>query len=107
MAFEADKSDQDLSLPLANVLVKYSLSEFVHKLLEGNTTQEALLIDPEMNEIYLKQLFYVENVEKQTEDFLKYLYRTNNVDRLREYANTCEAAVGYLARLGHVYLDEF
>ena len=107
MAFEAEKSDQDLSLPLANVLVKYSLSELVHKLLEGNTTQEALLIDPEMNEIHLKQLFYVENVEKQTEAFLKYLYRTNNVERLREYANTCESAVGYLARLGHVYLEEF
>jgi len=38
LAFEADKSDQDLSLPLASILARYSLSELVHKLLEGKTT---------------------------------------------------------------------
>ena len=60
-----------------------------------------------MNEIHLKQLFYVENVEKQTEAFLKYLYRTNNVERLREHAHSFESAIGYLARLGNVYLDDY
>ncbi len=57
--------------------------------------------------MHLKQLFYFEKVETETEAFLKYLYRTNNVERLREHASTFESAIGYLARLGHVYIEDY
>jgi len=79
LTFEAVKSSEDLSLALASVLLTYGLGELVHKILENKITQEALLVDPEADEVHLRQLFYAENVDTNHEAFIKYLYRTNDV----------------------------
>jgi len=79
LTFEAVKGSEDLSVALATALVTYGLSELVHKILEGKITQEALLIDPEIDDVQLRQLFYAENIDTDPEAFVKYLYRTNDV----------------------------